>query len=136
MRYLSICVEAEKEDRVSPIEVEVYEEVEGENFLRYTHNRTILSIFTELKKRLEEDGLLPEEYFSMGARLELDKRTEEEFPSGWIACYAVTGASEGHYIHVDVLNTNKPNHVFVGKTFKGLEFAVKVASACMTHLPV
>lgn len=51
-----------------------------------------------------------------------------------VACYAVTGGNEGHYIHVDFVGPTNPElsarvSVMLGKTFCGMEHATKVASA-------
>lgn len=58
----------------------------------------------------------------------------------WIACYAMTGGSEGHYVHVDLLG-NGDNDVAVyrlavGKTFGGWEVAWFVAQLCAYLLQV
>ena len=57
------------------------------------------------------------------------------WPDGWrwIACYYVTGDSEGHYVHVDVVLAD-PAHThrtaFLLKTFRGAEHAAKLAAEC------
>ena len=67
----------------------------------------------------------------------------------WIACYAVIGSNEGHYVHIDVVY--KDNDVivdphgknqevscqrmmFLGKTFAGFDKAWDIARACARHL--
>ncbi len=54
----------------------------------------------------------------------------------WIACYAVTGNSEGHYIHIDVMldgvgmdNRHTAHMVGLCKTFQGWEHACQIANA-------
>ena len=60
----------------------------------------------------------------------------------WIACYPVTGGSEGHYIHVDLVHgydqdwAGKVLHLFTGKTFLGLAHAQKIAGRCAELLRV
>ena len=129
-RYIDLN---EKEDEIPPIEIGVYMAVEGKKYMHYSHNRSIGEIFQELKKRLEKDRFLPEEYFNIAPW----QSAEKEFPQWrWIACYAVTGCSEGHYIHVDVIASGgERNLLFLGKTFQGKSFATKVALACTMHLP-
>lgn len=123
---------------------------ERPGYLKYAGNRTKREVFTELKDRLEQDGLSPDEYFLISGDLSIVDNGKEPFPEGyrWIACYPVTGRSEGHYIHVDVMVSHERhrdpfslpetyeerNLVFLGKTFKGFDFAARVAAACAKHL--
>ena len=45
-----------------------------------------------------------------------------------IACYAVTGGSEGHYVHVDLHTVDGETvSLMVAKTFMGMDHAWKVA---------
>lgn len=57
----------------------------------------------------------------------------------WIACYAVPGAAEGHWVHIDFINSGvdadglyrDTRRLFAyGKTMKGIDAANKVANAC------
>jgi len=49
----------------------------------------------------------------------------------WIACYAVTGGSEGHYVHVDLIGSEEARKlVFLCKTFEGMDHAYKIAQRC------
>lgn len=57
----------------------------------------------------------------------------------WISCYAVTGGSEGHWVHVDVIggsdeDPDRRELIFLAKTFMGWEHACKIAQACATIL--
>lgn len=58
----------------------------------------------------------------------------------WVACYPVTGKSEGYYIHVATIGpgheTGEEKHtiVFLGKTFQGFDFAARVANECARAL--
>ena len=70
----------------------------------------------------------------------LDWRDDPPLPEHyqWVACYAVTGNSEGHYIHVDVVlngytmpqERTTVQHIALGKTFCGWDVACLVAAAC------
>lgn len=54
----------------------------------------------------------------------------QDFPRGRIACFAVEGSNEGHYIHVAVIAV-KTGHVttaLLGKTFLGLEVALAISN--------
>lgn len=117
---------------MDPIEIEVYEPVPDQpGYLCRVRNRTIGEVWQDLKDRLEEDGLLPEEYMGIAA----SANGASQFPRyRFLACYPVTGGSEGHYVHVDVLKDGKHIPVFLGKTFKGMDFACTVAAACARHL--
>ncbi|SFR12472.1 hypothetical protein [Desulfoscipio geothermicus] len=129
-----------EENKVEPIEIEKWEpHPEKPGYLKYTGNRTIGEIFTDLRKRLKEEGLLPDEYFDVF--LGVDKNAS--FPVyAWIACYPVTGSNEGHYIHINAMAPREIGRetliesklIYLGKTFQGLEFASKVAAACAKHL--
>ena len=45
-----------------------------------------------------------------------------------IACYAVTGGSEGHYVHVDIHTMDGETvSLMVAKTFMGMDHAWKIA---------
>jgi len=57
-------------------------------------------------------------------------------PHKWIACFAVTGGSEGHYIHVEALLGEHRMPLFLGKTFQGMDHALAIASACAKLLAV
>lgn len=116
---------------------------EKPGYLRFVRMRSVGEVFADLKERLETEGVLPEEYFHVSVALEFkpenrDKKPHEiPFPKGWrqIACYAVTGASEGHYIHVAaVMSDGRLETVFLGKTFRGMDFALKAAGSCARHL--
>ena len=77
----------------------------------------------------------------------------------WIACYPVTGGSEGHYIHVEFwvpvdrivasagdfgdkkydvslmqCNLWRPVRLALGKTFKGMDHAAEIARRCANLL--
>lgn len=55
----------------------------------------------------------------------------EDIRYRWISIYPVTGGSEGHYVHVDLIwqREYKEGRVslFLGKTFNGMDCAVAVA---------
>ncbi|MDI6907907.1 MAG: hypothetical protein QMC81_10560 [Thermoanaerobacterales bacterium] len=132
-------------DPVKPIEIYLFEpDPKNPGYVRHIGNRPVGEVFSELKERLKAENLLPEESFHI---VYLDSfirpKYEAEFPRyRWLACYAVTGTSEGHYIRVDALvlrpDLDPPicqaEPVFLGKTFKGLDFAQAVAAACARHL--
>lgn len=130
--------------KVEPIEIHKYgPNPEKPGYLRYAGNRTVGEVFKELQERLKDEGLLPEEYFDLVYDSVAWPKPEAEFPRcRVIACYPVTGRSEGHYIHIDALVARHGKDsflieavpLFLGKTFQGFEFAAAVANACARHL--
>ena len=55
----------------------------------------------------------------------------EAFPRWrWLACYAVTGDSEGWYVHVDVISGDSRKLLFLCKTFADMDAAYKIAKRC------
>jgi len=54
----------------------------------------------------------------------------------WVACYPVTGGSEGHYIHVDLILNDGTTRwpMFAGKTFLGWAKACEIANFCAKEL--
>lgn len=90
--------------------------------------RSIRSIHKEL---LTELGDMVDEYFHIDYVIR--GRGTFLWPDNvhWIACYAVTGGSEGHYIHVDLIDReDKRTLVFLGKTFLGMQHAQNIAARC------
>jgi len=97
---------------------------------------TIDAIYRHLRPELEkrDDGL---DYFSVASLIQYDNARRHQ-PIGkarWIACYAVTGGSEGHYIHVDRIyeateyaRTFTLEALFLGKTFSGYDKACELAA--------
>lgn len=107
--------------------------------LRLRDAHTVTQVFRRLRRVLEREGLI-DEYFSLATppayrnvRLSAFMRQNRYT---WFACYAVTGGSEGHYIHVDIAtqydvdNSCKVFHLITGKTFLGMEHALKIAARC------
>ncbi len=140
--YARYAILNEPDPEPAPIPIEVWEpDPENPGYLQYAGNRPVGDVLKELKRRLEAEGLLADlEGISQVYRM---FEPQAEFPRYWrLACYAVTGASEGHYVHVDALvprEDAKPPYVeavpvFLGKTFRGMDFAYRVAAACARHL--
>jgi hypothetical protein len=115
----------------APIPVEVWEKGE-DGFLHYVKSRTIGEIGADLARHLKKEGLEEE-----GVSRLVDKETPFPKKWRWIACFAVTGSNEGHYVHVEVFEDGvdmKGKHtailLFLVKTFNGLERAQQIAAAC------
>jgi hypothetical protein len=84
-----------------------------------------------------------DEYFHGPHDSERHKPVPHDFR--WIACYPVTGASEGHYVHVEFVcpaghrvADGEPNgrvvRLALGKTFRGLAHAAEMARRCAVLL--
>ena len=108
--------------------------------LTITATDTVADVFRLLQAVLQQEDMI-DEYF------DLCIETDQTFWSlvekhRWIACYAVTGGSEGHYVHVDLVHgydcdyTGKALHLITGKTFLGLAHALKIANRCAELLRV
>jgi len=76
-----------------------------------------------------------DEYFHGPDPLERTNKNPVPHNWRWIACYPVTGGSEGHYVHVEFIVDNGKaglEHVrlALGKTFKGFDHAAEMARRC------
>ena len=114
------------------IPLEEWEEEEN-GYVYYVRSRLLREIRDDLSKALEKEGLLEEGVYYHS------QRGNETFPHPWrsIACFAVTGTNEGHYVHVEVfldgVDTkleHKAKLLFSIKTFLGFEKAQHIAAAC------
>lgn len=105
-----------------------------------TDTDTVADVCRRLRAVLESEDLI-DEYFSVSIDTDppFCKLVENH---RWIACYAVTGGSEGHYIHIDLIHgydqdwSGKALHVITGKTFLGLGHAQRIANRCAELLRV
>ena len=101
---------------------------------------TVADVYRKLRDVLQAEDLI-DEYFSLA--IETDATFWKLLESHrWIACFAVTGGSEGHYVHVDLVDgfdrewAGKALHLITGKTFLGLAHALKIANRCAELLRV
>lgn len=90
------------------IETEIWEPVsEKPGHVRYVGQRKAVDVFAELKEMLEEEHLLPDEYFLINHNF--DKKTD--FPKmSYMKCYAQWGSNEGIYLDVEILVYNEETH--------------------------
>ncbi len=108
--------------------------------LTITETDTVADVFRKLRDVLDEEQLI-DEYFSVSNMAEQSfYKLVENYR--WIACYAVIGGSEGHYVHIDLVagydldGTGTTLHLITGKTFLGLAHAQKIANRCAELLRV
>ena len=107
-----------------------------DGYLHHERTKTLQEVCDHLNSELKKQDLDPDEY-GMDILLGYSRKGELIPPHDWIVCYAVTGGSEGHYIHVDAVSRQpglgqpgKRYALFLGKSFQGMEFAYRVAKAC------
>lgn len=83
---------------MTPIELEIWEpNPEDPRYLRYVGQPAAEEVFTELGRRLEALGFMPEEYFLM----DRDWENSRKIPRGAdIFCTTDYGTSEGVYVDV------------------------------------
>lgn len=131
----------------TPIQTEIWRrvlDVEGKPSGRIFRvaGRPVAEVARDLCNELERLNLI-DEYAGVGHEYKYDNAKCPDTPTDWpdnlhnIACYAVIGGSEGHYVHVDmVLTANRPNtraqHVCLAliKTFRGMGHAREIAAKC------
>jgi hypothetical protein len=109
-------------------------------------NKKVKDVLKELNDSLTKMYCSPEESeFSdmsrMGERIGIwtvDSQGDRLFPDAhWIACYPITGGSEGHYIHIDLIYSDGSREMlFLAKTFEGFDRAAQIAMAAAYLLDV
>jgi hypothetical protein len=83
--------------------------------------KSVREVFEEIVAVVGDGPAGAEEYFSIPSTV---KDVDREWPAGLVFVFAVTGASEGHYVHVEVLNRDGLLQcVMLGKTFQGKDAA-------------
>lgn len=119
----NIIVEYGKEDALS------YYDVNDRGLVVNERSKTMKQVFTDfIIPEVNKAGIdLSEyDYFSVSNHRE---RSHWPLNAYRIACFAVTGGSEGHYIHVESLSQSGNECLILGKTFLGYDHALKLANA-------
>ncbi len=109
-----------------------YHVVDG--YVRDEVGKTVEDVFAYVKAQLktyatghEEYGGIIDEYLSNSER----RPGTWPIRARWIAVYAVTGGSEGHYVHVDAIEDTETGRtcsgLFLAKTFRGYDHACEIA---------
>lgn len=103
-------------------------DVNFNGFVRNEVGKPIEKVFTWIKGELTSKGidLSNYDYFHCNKY-----RESKAWPISYhrIACFAVTGGSEGHYVHVDVIDNNQHiENLLLAKTFLGHDHANLLAS--------
>ena len=111
--------------RSQPIDLVVWNETQT----RIIDGRPLKDICQELNQVLEAEGIEGERF----SRWWDSGHPDEKWPKTWhwIACYAVTGDSEGHFVHVDVIaHKSTRKMVLLCKTLDGMKHAYEIAKRC------
>ncbi len=103
---------------VSTIKVDKWEpHPEKKGMVRHAGMRTYGEVFEELKKHLEEMGLLPDEYFLQSSSINPNKELPDYSEA---ICYVNFGGSEGIYLDVMFVSYSGKDRAFdnfaTGKT--------------------
>ena len=78
-------------------------------YLRFVRMATYGELFDYCEKALKSSGVHDElEYFGLLHYSDSPKPLPRRIK--WLAVFAVTGGSEGHYIHVEAITTNDDPH--------------------------
>jgi hypothetical protein len=127
-----------------PVPVDVWryvldEEGKRTGYVQREKYRPLRDIRRDLVAYLKGAGVEYEnlDYFELASSASFDPAKYETWPDRnhcRLACYAVTGGNEGHYLHVELLTGEERILLFTGKTFEGMAHAWKVAMACADAL--
>ena len=95
----------------------------GYTYLRVARRKTVAEVHNELEQRLGRDQWGYVNYPGVDEYLSV-MDGDIEWPEGRIVVFAVTGTSEGDYVHVEVHQPNGTRHLLIlGKTFHGRDAA-------------
>lgn len=101
------------------VETEIYENVPDKpGVVKRVGFRKAIDVFEEIKQRLSDAALLPEEYFLIGSEFSDENSVMPEFYE--VIAYAVWGGSEGTYLEIDLIadagGCTRPIRFITGKT--------------------
>ena len=118
---------------VDKIEIQKWEDIPDKpGYIREAGRLAIDEVCNILNQKLKELDIAPDEYgFDLWSDYKDNSDKGKEFPAWhWILCYPVTGGSEGHYMHIDVITQNDHKHLYMAKTLRegqaGMEYAYEV----------
>ena len=123
--------------RLAPIELEVWKpNPDKPGYCMFDRMATVGDVYDRCVEALDQAGL---EDDIEGLTIMHPYGRLDDWPRSWfVACFAVRGSSEGHYIHVEAtaLTLGEYRHqvderrlVLLCKTFSGLDRATAVAAA-------
>jgi hypothetical protein len=125
----------ERNCKSDPIVIELAKpDPEKSHYMKTVGRRTIQEVATDLCEAL---GEMVDEYFCIAPDIKHGSRTHNLRPSSpfpdyhWIECSAVTGGSEGHYVHARAFMQNDENvMLYMIKSFRGLAHCYCIAEKC------
>ena len=100
--------------------------------------KTVAQVHDEIRDILKAEGLM-DESFNVSVLWRYDHARGPEgtpWPTDyrWVACFPVTGTSEAHYVHCELLyprplplNSDTRVPIFLAKTFRGWDHAWELA---------
>jgi len=116
------------------IDTELWTSDHETGLITQTGTKTVSQVFKELEAHLEEIDAMPSEYLTQSyGRYSGTEDLHDPFPDySWIACFPVTGGSEGWYIHVEVINNMDDSRalLYLGKELRTFEDAARIAAEC------
>lgn len=126
-------------DAFPVLEIEIYvPHPEKEGMLQRTGNIKLsefgAAVGWFLRSRGHADRL---DYYSVSNDLSVPPKQQMVSRYRWLAIFAVTGGSEGYYIHVDVIDlegNRKP--LYLAKTFESMAFCYEVCADLARFLQV
>ena len=105
--------------------------------LQLVRTKPVGEVFAEIRRIVGQCPPGGEEYFTVAPEGAYG-RPDRPWPANTrIACFAVTGANEGHYVHVGAVHdTGHYRALLIAKTFSGREaawgFAQRIAAILQT----
>lgn len=116
---------------ITYIDTAIYEPVPGKpRYVEEVRKKTFGEVYEEVKQFLKERDIWDNfDYFTLVDSYRKET-VEQPFPVWrWIACYAVVGGNEGHFVHIDIIDQTGKNIPFChGKTFLGMDYALYAAN--------
>lgn len=97
---------------MTPFEPRIYKpHPEKPGYLKLERMATYRELFDFCKSNLKSSGVLDQlEYFDLSTSLRYERKATPDDPLPknlrWIVVFAVTGGSEGFYIHVELITSN------------------------------
>ena len=101
-----------------------------------TQGRLLKDIAEDIRKILKAEDLL-DDSFGLASPISMgDAYKTKRWPDTyrWVSVFPVTGSSEGHYLHVEIISQAKQagengprDLVFLGKTFMGWDYVWRQA---------
>jgi len=129
--YTWIDTHAEATTGPATVDGEVWEaDPDRPGYLKLIRTKSAAEVFAEIIAITGKDPEGGEEYFA------LDATKTGPWPArARIVCYAVTGANEGHYVHVGAIHDGgRYESLLIAKTFSGADAAWGLARRLATIL--